>query len=303
MSVVETREIIQKVRRLGIRTRRLAAGNLSGEYRSVFRGQGMAFEEVRPYQRGDEVRSIDWHVSARMGELFVKVFAEERELVVMLLVDVSASGAFGSGDRAKQEVVAEVAALLAASALAANDRVGLLLFADQVLKFVPPRKGRRHVFRVLREILGAEPVGRGTDMGSALQFLLRTRRRTCVVFLISDFLDGAPASAGYERPLRAAARRHDLVPVVVNDSWEHALPDLGGGLVLAQDAESGERRVIDPGDPLVRLAFERARLEEAVARRKLFRGVGLDWLEVTSGDDVLIPLHRLFARRSRRLGR
>src|SRR4051812_988786 len=216
------KELIRRIRKLEITTRKVVADMLAGQYHSVFKGRGMAFSEVRPYQPGDEIRVIDWNVTARMNDAYVKVFTEERELTVMLAVDVSASKDFGSRGRPKAEIAAEVAAQLAFSAIANNDRVGLVLFSDRVEKVVAPKKGRKHVLRVVTEILTAAPHGRGTDLALGLEYVTHLSRKRAVTFVISDFL-----ATGYERKLRIAAQRHDLVPVVIADPLESAFPNLG----------------------------------------------------------------------------
>ncbi|HSP81632.1 MAG TPA: DUF58 domain-containing protein, partial [Myxococcaceae bacterium] len=262
------RDVIRRIRKLEIRTRKVVADMLAGQYHSVFKGRGMAFSEVRQYQPGDEIRVIDWNVTARMNEAYVKVFTEERELTVMLLVDVSASKEFGSRERSKGEVAAEVAAQIAFSAIANNDRVGLILFSDRVEKVVPPRKGRTHVMRLVSDILTFQPEGRGTDLAAGLTYLNRVARRKTVTFLVSDFL-----AEGYEQPLRLVGRKHDLVPVVIADPLEQALP--GMGLVEMEDPETGERFVVDTSDPRVRGRFARAMQEQRDERRRLFKKLEL----------------------------
>ncbi|MBC7171744.1 MAG: DUF58 domain-containing protein, partial [Polyangiaceae bacterium] len=250
------RELVKKLRKIEIHTSRLANDQIAGSYHSVFKGRGMAFSEVRQYQAGDDVRFIDWNVSARMNDAYVKVFTEEREMTVMLLVDLSASELFGSVARPKVDTVAEVAALLAFSAIKNNDRVGLLLFTDRVERFVPPKKGRGHVMRVVTEILNARPEGRGTDVSVALQVLGSLAKRRSVAFLVSDFLFAPPGSDGktaYERSLRVAAARHDLIPIEVVDPREEELPDVG--LALMEDLESGELVEVDTSDARVRAAY------------------------------------------------
>src|SRR5438874_7426956 len=216
------KELIRKLRRIEILTARTANAQLAGAYHSVFKGIGIAFSEVRQYQPGDDVRRIDWNVTARMRDAYVKLFVEEREMTVMLLVDASGSGLFGSREQAKREVAAEVAALLAFSAIKNNDRVGLIIFTDRVEKFVPPKKGKKHVLRVISEILTFEPISRGTDLRAGLDYLGRVAKRKSVAFLVSDFL-----ASGYESSLRIAVKRHDVVPVTLTDPLDEALPRLG----------------------------------------------------------------------------
>jgi uncharacterized protein (DUF58 family) len=286
------RELLRKIRRLEITTRKAVHEQLAGQYHSRFKGHGIAFSEVRPYQPGDEVRRIDWNVSARSGELFVKVFHEERELTVMLLVDVSASGDFGSGARSKTEAAAQLAAQVAFSAVANGDRVGLILFSDTVEKLVPPRKGRKHALAIIADILTHEPAGHGTNLDVALTALLLAQRRRAVVFLISDF-----QARGYEQRLTVVAKKHDLVPVAISDPVENELPDTG--LFALVDPETGEEAVVDTSDPEVRRRYWRAIRDEAESRRTLFRRLRLDSLELSVDDDHGDALARLFRRRSR----
>jgi uncharacterized protein (DUF58 family) len=291
---VLARDLIRRIRKLEIRTRKVVADMLAGQYHSVFKGRGMAFSEVRQYQPGDEVRTIDWNVTARMNEPYVKVFTEERELTVMLLVDVSASKEFGSRERTKSEIAAEVAAQIAFSAIANNDRVGLILFSDRVEKVVPPRKGRKHVMRLVSDILAFQPVGRGTDLAVGLGYLRQVAKRKAVTFLISDFL-----AHDYEKPLRLVGRKHDLVPVVIADPMEEAFPRLG--LVDVEDPETGERFLVDSADPLVRGRFARAMQAQRDERRRLFQRLELEHVELRAGDDYGNALVRFFRARARRM--
>jgi len=287
------REILQKVRRIEIATRGLVNDVFSGEYHSVFKGRGMSFAEVREYHYGDDIRAIDWNVTARTGAPFVKVFDEERELTVMLLVDASGSGEFGSLEQMKNEMAVEICAALAFSAIKNNDKVGLIIFTDRVEKFVPPRKGRRHVLRVLRELLYFAPEGRGTDVGGALEYLTRVIRRRAVVFLVSDFL-----AEGYERALSVAGRRHDVVAVEIGDRREEALPAIG--LIELEDAETGEQIVVNTSDRAFRQAFQ-ARIEKARADRlRTFRRTKVDVMSLHTGDSYVEPLMRFFKERARR---
>ena len=287
------REILQKVRRIEIATRGLVNDVFSGEYHSVFKGRGMSFAEVREYQYGDDIRSIDWNVTARTGDPFVKVFDEERELTVMLLVDASRSGDFGSLERTKSELAVEICAALAFSAIKNNDKVGLIIFTDRIEKFVPPRKGRRHVLRVLRELLYFQPEGRGTDIAGALEYLTRVTTRRAVVFLVSDFI-----AAGYQRPLSVAGRRHDVIAIEVGDRREDALPPIG--LVALQDAETGEQIVIDTSDAALQRAF-RERVERSRAERaRAFRRSKVDVIPVRTGESYVEPLMRFFKEREQR---
>ncbi|MBU8899282.1 DUF58 domain-containing protein [Corallococcus sp. H22C18031201] len=288
------KDLIRRIRKLELRTRKVVSDMLAGQYHSVFKGRGMAFSEVRQYQPGDEIRVIDWNVTARMNEAYVKVFTEERELTVMLLVDVSASNEFGSKDRTKAEVTAEVAAQIAFSAIANNDRVGLILFSDRVEKVVPPRKGRTHVLRLVSDILTFRPEGKGTDLSAGLSYLRRVAKRKAVTFLVSDFL-----AKGYEKPLRLVGRKHDLVPVVIEDPLEQAFPRRG--LVEMEDPESGERFVVDTSDPGVRGRFARAMQAARDERRQLFKKLELDHVELKAGDDHGKALVQFFRARARRM--
>ncbi len=288
------KDLIKRIRKLEITTRKVVSDMLAGQYHSVFKGRGMAFSEVRQYQPGDEIRIIDWNVTARMNDAYVKVFTEERELTVMLLVDVSASKEFGSTDRAKSEVAAEIAAQIAFSAIANNDRVGLILFSDRVEKVIPPKKGRKHVLRVVSDILAFQPAGKGTDLSAGLTYLSQISKRKSVAFLISDFL-----AEKYEPALRIVSRRHDLVPVVISDPFEVAFPKLG--LVDFEDPETGDRLTVDTADPLVRGRFARALQGVRDDRRKLFKKLELDHVELKSGEDYGSALTRFFRARARRM--
>ena len=288
------KELIKRIRKLEIATRKVVSDMLAGQYQSVFKGRGMAFSEVRQYQPGDEVRTIDWNVTARMNDTYVKVFTEERELTVMLVVDVSASKEFGSKDRSKAEMAAEVAAQIAFSAIANNDRVGLILFSDQVEKVVPPRKGKKHVLRVVSDILSFKPKGKGTDINAGLDYLSRIAKRKAVTFLISDFL-----ASEYDKALRIVSRKHDLVPVVLSDPFEVEFPSLG--LVDLEDAETGHRWLVDTSDPRVRGRFRELMESRRDERTKLFRKLQLDHVELRAGEDFAGALQRFFRARSRRM--
>jgi uncharacterized protein (DUF58 family) len=303
---VDTRSLLQRIRRIEIATRRAVQDRLQGQYHSVFKGRGMAFSEVRPYTPGDEVRAIDWNVTARTGHLHVKRFVEERELTVMILCDLSGSTDFGSRERTKAQVAAEIAALLAFSAVANGDRVGLVLFTDRVEKFVPPRKGRRHALRLLSEILQFRPEGRATSLGAALEFLRRALKRSAVAFLLSDFVEGtaqaAPGDAGpfpFERALRVASRKHDLVPIRLSDRLETTLP--AAGLAWIEDPETGESFRIDLSDPRARRRYEAAARTEDDRLRRLFARLDLDAARVSADDaDYVTPLAAFFQARARR---
>ena len=287
------KEILDKVRLIEIRTRNMMNNLFAGEYHSVFKGRGMEFAEAREYQPGDDVRHIDWNVTARVGSPFIKVFDEEREMTVMLLVDVSASGAFGSQQQMKGEVGVEVSALLAFSAIQNNDRVGLLIFTDEVEVFVPPKKGRKHVLRVIRELLYFQPQGRRTSIAGALEYLGRVLHRRSVVFVVSDFQD-----KGYETALRHLSRRHDLIAVSLSDPREWRLPDVG--FINLQDAETGEQVLVDSGHQGVR-EFYAAEQKAAAARRGvLFRKTGVDEIAIDATKPYVDPLIHFFRARMKR---
>jgi uncharacterized protein (DUF58 family) len=289
------REILKEVRRIEISTRGLVNEVFSGEYHSVFKGRGMSFAEVREYQYGDDIRSIDWNVTARTGAPFVKIFEEERELTVMLLVDVSASGDFGTRQRMKAEVGVEICAALAFSAIKNNDKVGLIIFSDHVEKFVPPRKGRSHVLRVLRELLYHEPQGRGTDIREALEYLTHVQRKRAVTFLVSDF-----RAQGFEKALAVAGRRHDVVAVRLSDAREEEIPPLG--LVELEDLESGRRVVVNTSKPAFRTAFKAVNSARRVALERALRRSRVDVIDIRTGEPWVKPLMRFFQARMRRKG-
>ena len=287
------REILKKVRRVEITTRGLVNEIFSGEYHSVFKGRGMSFAEVREYQYGDDIRSIDWNVTARAGTPFVKVFEEERELTVMLVVDVSASGDFGTRNQMKGEVAVEICALLAFSAIKNNDKVGLIIFSDRIEKFVPPRKGRRHVLRVLRELFYYEPEGRGTDVQVALDYLNHVVRRRAVVFLVSDFI--APE---FDRPLSVAGRRHDVIAVRMGDRREDELPPLG--FVEFEDAETGDRTLVNTSDKRFRAELHALVERSRAMQDGAFRRSKVDVIDIRTDEPYERPLMRFFKERGRR---
>ena len=293
------RELIKKIRRIEIVTARQAQNQLAGAYHSAFKGLGMAFSEVRQYQDGDDVRLIDWNVTARMDDAYIKLFVEEREMTVMLLVDASGSLAFGSRAQPKREVAAEVAALLAFSAIKNNDRIGLIIFTDRIERYVPPKKGRRHVLALITEILTFQPKSRGTDLGCGLTFLARVARRHSVSFLVSDFLvDGGAAS--YEKELRIAKRKHDLVPVTIVDPFEEELPNLG--YVWFEDVESGEVLSFDTSGS-GRLGFQARVAAQRQEREALFRRHKMDFVDVRTDRPYVAALVQFFRAREQRLHR
>ena len=288
------KEVLKKVRQIEIRTNREVTDVLGGQYHSVFKGHGMEFEEVREYLPGDEVRSIDWNVTARFGHPFIKKFKEERELTVMLVVDVSASGQFGSVRQTKNELAAELAAVLAFSAIRNNDKVGVILFTDRIEKYIAPKKGRRHVLRAIREILAFRPQGHRTNLKLALDYLVHVQSRRAVCFLLSDFQDER-----FLKKLRVAGKRHDVIALSLRDPREEELPAVG--LVELRDAETGDRAMVDTFDRNVREQFAaqaRARLD---ALRDLLRSAAVDHVEIRCDADYMLPLIKFFRMRERRI--
>jgi uncharacterized protein (DUF58 family) len=301
METATTKAILSQMRRLEIRTRRLVNDSLGGEYHSVFKGRGMDFDEVREYVPGDEVRTIDWNVTARAGRPFVKKYTEERELNILLIVDISASGNFGSGRQSKRDLAAEVASLLALSAIRNSDKVGLLLYTDRIEEYIPPKKGRRHVLRVVREILYRQARGRGTDSVKALEIASQLLHRRAVVFLISDFqsnVDAAEARSDLRRTMRQMNRRHDLVAVHIEDPRERVLPDVG--LLSLEDAETGEVVELDTADHLVRGRFNAQALERIERLVGDVRSEGVDILQLKTNVPYLPALQRFFKDRERK---
>jgi uncharacterized protein (DUF58 family) len=294
------RDILKKIRHVELKTRGLVAATFAGQYKSVFKGRGMKFEEVREYAPGDEVRTIDWNVTARFGEMhgnaFVKKFTEERELTVMLMVDVSASGKFGGIELSKRELAAEVASVLAFSAIRNNDKVGLLLFSDHVELFIPPKKGRPHTLRLIREILFFDPVGRGTKAGPALDYLNRVVTRRAVVFLISDFQTG-----DFNKELAVTSRRHDLVAIPVIDPRERELPDIG--TVTLEDAETGEQIEVNTSRKATRDAYAHLADKRRAELEKMLRRHGIDSIELQTDSDYIPALRGFFRTRERRMAR
>ena len=287
-------EILRKIRGIDIRTSHMVNDVLGGQYESVFKGQGIEFEEVREYQPGDEVRSIDWNVTARMGRPFLKKYVEERELTVMLLLDVSASSDFGSIKQRKGELSAELCAVLAFSAIKNNDKVGLIVFTDRIEKYVPPQKGRRHVLRVISEALSFEPEGRGTDIAAALEYLNRVTIRRTVTFLISDFM-----ATDYERSLQIANRRHDIIALTITDPRELELPNVG--ILELEDAETGEKIHIDTNVRRVREAYQRLAVKKTQRNMRILRSANVDTIDVFTDKPYIEPLLKFFRMRERRL--
>ncbi len=295
---MDTRELLKKVRQIELSIRGVVNEVFAGEYHSVFKGRGMEFAEVREYQHGDDVRNIDWNVSARMNHPFVKVFDEERELTVMVLFDVSSSGVFGSRGQQKAEVATEIAALLASSAIKNNDKVGLIIFSDRIDKFVPPRKGRQHVLRVIRELLfyadeAQQSRRRGTDIAVAVQYMNQVLKRRATVFLISDFL-----AEGFERDLQIANKRHDVVAIHVIDPLEEELPSVG--LVELEDLETGEIMVVDTSVKGIREQVRQLSAEGKQRLARYFRSIGMDYIDIYTDRSYVKPLTRFFRMRARR---
>jgi len=286
-------EVIKRVRRIEITTRRLVNDVFAGEYRSTYRGRGMEFNEVREYRPGDDIRSIDWNVTARTGDPHVKVFVEERELTVVLMVDMSSSGEFGSVSRAKRNLAVEVAALLAFAAIRNNDRVGLIAFTDRIEKYVPPKKGVDHGMRLISELVRLEPSGSKTDLAGALEYLMRVQRRRSVVFLLSDFLAEA-----YDKNMRIVNRRHDLTVLPLSDPLEETLPDVG--LVWLEDAETGRRTLVDTSDRQVRLTVSKSSAERRAQLDYLFRSSDIDAVPLRTDRDYATPLVNFFRQRAKR---
>jgi uncharacterized protein (DUF58 family) len=286
-------ELIRKIKRIHIKSRRMVDTAFAGSYRSVFRGSGIEFEEVREYAVGDDVKSIDWNVSARMGRPYVKLYREERELVIMLLLDMSASGRFGAAGRAKRDVFLETAAVLAVNAIRNNDTVGAILFTSGVEKFIPPKKSGGHAWRVIREMVAFQPALSGTDLAAACDFLAKAARKKTVCFIISDFL-----TDGYHLALKRAAGRHDIIAVNVVDPGDFVLPE--AGIVAAKDLETGRPALFDCADPKVRRAYERRRRQQYVETNAGLKSAGADVLELRPGDSPADGLAAFFRQRERR---
>ncbi len=291
--MITTKELLKQVRQIEIKTKGLVNQVFSGEYHSVFKGRGMEFSEVREYQFGDDIRNIDWNVTARFGHPFIKVFEEERELTVILMVDMSGSLIFGSIDKTKQQVAAELTSILAFSALKNNDKVGMILFTDKIEKFVPPRKGNKHVLRIIREVLSFEPEGKTTDIRAALEYMNNTIKKRSIVFLLSDFMD-----SGFDKILRIVGKRHDFIGIVLNDERENSIPPIG--LVKFNDAETGEERWIDTSSKTLQRRFKEIRSDSIAKRKSLFLSSRLDSIEIQVGQNYIKPLVQFFRLRERR---
>ena len=293
-----TSDLVKKIRRIEIRTRRLVADSFGGEYQSVFKGRGMEFDEVRPYQPGDEIRTIDWNVTARTGDPYIKRYTEERELTVLLVVDASGSGDFGSIGQMKRELSAELTAVLAFSASTNNDKVGLLVFTDRIELFIPPRKGRRHILRIIRDLLAFEPQGHGTDINLALETANRVLKRRGIIFFISDFLDDLPK---FERSLAVTSRRNDLVAIDLHDPMEREIGN--AGIVAMQDSETREIIWVDTSSRAWKRKFAEQTQQRVEARRQAFNRARVDRVEVKTNSDYVEALTLFFKRRSARMSR
>ena len=294
--VQQTRELLARLRRVEIRARGLSHQIFAGEYHSAFKGKGMAFSEVRAYRYGDDVRNIDWNVTARLRDPYVKVFEEERELTVMLLVDVSGSRRFGTDLLTKQNVMTELAAILAFSAIQNNDKIGVILFSDKVERFISPKKGRKHILRIIWELMSFQPQSSRTDIGQALRFLTNAIKKRCTAFLLSDFVDfSSEGEPRFVDPLRIASNKHDLVGVRVYDPREETLPD--AGLIRLRDAETGDIRWIDSSSQRVRETYAKLAEQRQIILQKLFSRARVDWVSVATTEDYVYPLIKLFKQR------
>lgn len=287
---MDTAALLKKVRRIELKTRGLSNQIFSGEYHSAFKGRGMAFSEVREYVTGDEIRTIDWNVTARLNHPYVKVFEEERELTVIILVDISGSDSFGTGRQLKKSQITEICAVLAFSAIQNNDKIGVIFFSDQVEKFIPPKKGKSHILRIIRELIEFEPEHRQTNIDEALRYLINGVKKRSIAFLISDFMDD-----GYEKALKIANKKHDLVALRVYDPREQELPDMG--LVPFRDAETGQLEWINTSSKKVRTAFKSKALEHEAKVQDLFRRSGVDHVSIAADENYIRPLMTLFKRR------
>ena len=290
---MSTSALLKKVRKIEIKTKGLSNHIFAGEYHTAFKGKGMAFSEVREYQPGDDIRSIDWNVTARYNSPFVKVFEEEREMTVMLLIDVSASGNFGTQEQFKRELATELAAILAFSAINNNDKVGVIFFTDKVEQFIPPKKGKSHILRIIREVLAFEPTGKGTDIAGALEYFSAVIKKRSICFILSDFM-----SKEFDRPLKISSKKHDLVALRIHDKREDTLPNVG--LVPMQDAETEKMLFVDTSSKKVRNNFAKNRAQATAKLRKLFPSSGVDLIDITTGKDYVKPLINFFKTRGKR---
>ncbi len=288
---MEASELLKKVRKIEIKTRGLSRHIFAGEYHSAFKGRGMTFSEVREYQYGDDIRNIDWNVTARFNHPYIKIFEEERELTVMLMIDVSGSRNFGSTVQMKKEMITEISAVLAFSAITNNDKIGVVLFSDQIEKFIPPKKGRKHILRIIRELLEFEPQSRATDIGMAFRFMTNAVKKRCTAFMVSDFL-----ADGYDDALMIAARKHDVIALQIYDRREEELPDVG--LVKFADAESDATAWVDTSDVRIRNDYARQWRDGQARRAQLFRKAGVDSAKIRTDEDYVKSLMQLFKKRA-----
>jgi uncharacterized protein (DUF58 family) len=287
---METSDLLKKVRKIELKTRGLSNHIFAGEYHTAFKGRGMAFSEVREYQPGDDIRTIDWNVTARFNTPFIKVFEEERELTVMLIIDVSGSKNFGTQKQMKQELVTELSAVLAFSAIQNNDKIGVIFFSDKVEKFIPPKKGKSHILRIIRELIAFEPENKGTDIGEALRYFNNVIKKRAVCFVISDFMGD-----NFEAPLKIANKKHDVVTIRINDKREEELPDIG--LIQMKDAETGEVKWIDTGNKSIRQNYKKNYLRNKEEVNQLFKNSGVDTIQLRTDMDYIKPLIQFFKRR------
>ena len=285
--------LLKKVRQIEIKTKGLSNHIFAGEYHTAFKGRGMAFSEVREYQTGDDVRSIDWNVTARYNTPFVKIFEEEREITVMMLIDVSASGNFGTRKQSKRELATEIAAILAFSAIKNNDKVGVIFFSEKIEKFIPPKKGKSHILRIIREVLAFNPSKKRTDISIALEYFNSVIKRRSICFILSDFI-----SPSFEKPLKIASKKHDLIGIRIHDNREDNLPNVG--LIPMEDAETEEIITVDTSNKKVRSDFTKSRLEQIGAVKKLLPSSGVDLINITTGSDYVKPLINFFKNRGKR---
>ncbi len=289
-AIVETKELLKKVRKIEIKTRGLTRQIFAGEYHSAFKGRGMTFSEVREYQYGDDIRSIDWNVTARFNHPYIKVFEEERELTVMLLIDLSASGDFGTQVHLKRNLITEIAAVLSFSAIENNDKIGVIMFSDRIEKFIPPQKGRKHILRIIRELLEYQPQSTGTDISESLRFLTNAIKKRCTAFLISDFRD-----KGYSKSLQVANNKHDVVALHIYDRREESMPAVG--MVRVLDAESGRERWIDTSRSRVRESYAMKWESHVEMMKEILTRAGVDSVSIRTGEDYVRPLMGLFKKR------
>lgn len=298
---METTDLLKKVRKIEIKTRGLSNQIFSGEYHSAFKGRGMAFSEVREYQHGDDIRSIDWNVTARFNHPYVKIFEEERELNVMLIVDVSGSGDFGTNKQFKRELITELCAVVSFSAIQNNDKIGMILFSDKIEKFIPPKKGKSHILRIIRELINFQPESRGTNVSVALQYLSNVIKKRSIAFLVSDFYDAAiaqPKKSALEDAMKIASKKHDLVALKISDKREAELPDIG--LIHFKDAETGKTILIDTSEKSVRNLYFSQRMLREQYLNALFSRCGVDKVELQTGQNYIQPLITLFKKREKR---